>query len=95
MNHKKNMIIWGIQDSIACLEATGFSKVFGAYADHCAGEDIMDIGFNENSGYVFIALENGITISSCMGQPVEYIVHNGEEEVFHKHYGKAKISANL
>lgn len=95
MNHKKNMIIWGIENSIACLEAVGLSKVFKAYADHCAGEDIMDIGFNENSGYVFIALENGITIASCMGQPVEYIVHNGEEEVFHQHYVKAKISANF
>ena len=48
-------------------------------------EDIMEggTGFNLNSGYVYIALENGITIASCFGQSVDYIVtnfDNGEEE---------------
>jgi hypothetical protein len=37
------------------------------------------------SGYVYFALENGITIASCFGQPVDYIVtndRNGEENFF-------------
>jgi len=37
--------------------------------------DIMCCGFNQNTGYVYIALENGVTIASCFGQSVEYIVN--------------------
>ena len=37
--------------------------------------DIMCCGFNTSSGYVYIALENGVTIASCFGQRVEYIVN--------------------
>ena len=37
--------------------------------------DIMCCGFNEYTGNVYIALENGVTIASCFGQRVEYIVN--------------------
>ena len=37
--------------------------------------DIMCCGFNQNTGYVYIALENGVTIASCFGQSVDYIVN--------------------
>lgn len=56
-----------------------------AYRDECFGEDIMGSGFNQNSGYVYIALENGVQIASCFGQPVDYIVYDyetGEEHFF-------------
>ena len=46
---------------------------------------IMEIGFNPNSGYVYIALEDGISICSNMGQQVEFLVtwtDNGDEEFF-------------
>ena len=46
--------------------------------------DISHCGFNENSGYVYIALENGVTIASCFGQSVDYIVTNpntGSEKI--------------
>ena len=79
------MKIQGIKDSIAFCEAMGLSNVFKAYAEECSREDIMEIGFNANSGYVYIALENGITIASSMGQRVEYIVtdfETGEESFF-------------
>ena len=79
------MEIQGIKDSIAFCEAMGLSNVFKAYAEECSREDIMEVGFNANSGYVYIALENGITIASCMGQRVEYIVtdfESGEESFF-------------
>jgi galactokinase len=79
------MEIQGIKDSIAFCEAMGLSNVFKAYAEECSREDIMEIGFNANSGYVYIALENGITIASSMGQRVEYIVtdfETGEESFF-------------
>jgi len=56
-----------------------------AFNQFCKGEEIMECGFNKQSGYVYIALENGISIASCFGQDVEYIVHDfetGEEEFF-------------
>jgi hypothetical protein len=75
----------------AYCEAMGLSKVWKAYADECSREDIMQVGFNENSGYVYIALENGVTIGSCMGQDVEYITTDFEtgEETFYNSYQEA------
>jgi len=87
--------IYGFNDGrISSTEAVGLSKVFDAYADH-AGEDIMDIGFNSNSGYVYIALDNGIAIASGMGQEVEYIVTDMEdgEEFFFDSYQEAEQKA--
>lgn len=71
--------------SLCYLEAIGMSKVFEAYAS--IGEEIMEdgISFNPNSGYVYIALENGISICSMMGRDVEYLVtdfNDGEEHFF-------------
>ena len=74
-----------LTDSLAYLEAKGMSKVWMAYADNCAGEYIMEVGFNPNSGYVYIALENGVCIGSNTGGDVEYIVtdfNNGDEFFF-------------
>ena len=56
-----------------------------AYQEFAQGEDIMECGFNKNSGYVYIALENGVQIASCFGQSVDYIKYdfdNGEELFF-------------
>jgi hypothetical protein len=69
-----------MENSFAYLESIGKSKVWKAYADNFANEDIMEEGFNPNSGYVYIALENGITIGSCVGHEVEYIVFDNETE---------------
>lgn len=80
-----NITINGIESSIAYCEAKGFSKVFMAYANECPSEEIMEIGFNPNSGYVYIALENGISICSSLGGKVEFLVtnfHNGEETFY-------------
>ena len=56
--------------------------------------DIMCCGFNEHSGYVYIALENGITIASCFGQSVDYIVYDTDtdEEKFYDRYEHAQKS---
>jgi UDP-glucose 4-epimerase len=75
------MKIEGIKDSIAYTEALGFSRVFNAYANEVGSEDIMEIGFNVNSGIVYIALENGISICSCMGNDVEFTVAELAEKV--------------
>lgn len=74
-----------ISDSVAYCEAKGLSKIWSAYADKCAGEDIMEVSFNLNSGYVYIALENGVCICSNLGQDVEYMVTDldeGDEYMF-------------
>lgn len=83
--------ITGIGTSIAHCEAKGFGKIFQAYANECPNEEIMAIGFNANSGYVYIALENGISICSCMGHQVDYLVTNSYngEETFYKTYKEA------
>lgn len=60
-------------------------KVHDAYLRNCHGESIMDIGMNQYTGYVYFALDNGISIASCFGQDVEYIkvdFETGEEEFF-------------
>jgi len=73
------------QNSFAYLEAKGKSKVWEAYAEHYAAEEIMEEGFNPNSGYVYLALENGITIASAFGQEVDFIYYdldNDQEIIF-------------
>lgn len=62
-----------------------------AYRDYAFGEDIMEYGFDKNSGYVYIALENGVTIASAFGQEVDYITNDFEtgEEYFFDEYKQA------
>lgn len=85
------MKIEGIQGSIAHLEAIGFSRVFNAYANEVGSEEIMEIGFNANSGIVYIALENGITICSAFGEEVEFLTmdYDDNEETFFESYDEA------
>jgi hypothetical protein len=80
-----------INNTIAYCEAKGMSKVLMAYANECPSEEIMEMGFNPNSGYVYIALENGISICSCLGSDVEYLVTDFEdgEEYFLDTYEEA------
>lgn len=97
MRTNNTIIIHGLSnDGIAYCEAKGLAKCFRAYAIHCPSEYIMDggIGFNSNSGYVYIALENGIQICSMLGRDIEYLVTNFEtgEEIFHNTYDAAMQS---
>jgi hypothetical protein len=83
----ENLIMYNLE-SPAYYEARGLSIVWGAYADECSREYIVEVGFNSNSGYVYIALENGISICSNLGQRVEYLVTDFEtgEETFFDNY---------
>ena len=85
------MEIYNLESPAYC-EAMGLSIVFKAYAEECIREEIQEVGFNPNSGYVYIALENGIQIASCMGQRVEYITFDFEtgEESFFDNYTLAE-----
>jgi len=80
----------------AYCEAKGLSKVHEAYANECPCEDIMEVGFNENSEYVYIALENGISIGSLLGNDVEYLVTDFEDgtEYFLDTYQEAEEKQN-
>jgi hypothetical protein len=73
-----------IHSSYGYSDAKSKSIVWAAYAEYFSGEEIMDEGFNINSGYVYIALEMGVTIASAFGQEVEFIVYKEEidEEIF-------------
>lgn len=81
---KNTIEINGFNNSYICaLEATGLAKCLEAYAENCAGSPIMEIGFNPNTGYTYIALEmEPITICSQFGQSVQYLFtdfDNGKE----------------
>ena len=85
------------------MENLGFIKQLGSsdfeswilvqesYRQNAFNEDIMECGFNKNTGYVYIALENGIQIASNFGYPVEFIVYDNEEgdELFFEDYEEA------
>lgn len=72
--------------NLAFLELQGLHKCIEAYKNNCVGYEISQIGFNANSGYVYIALEeNAICICSMLGRSVEYLItdfETGEEEFF-------------
>ena len=74
----KNLKINNVDSTIPYCEAKGLSKVFEAYAEYCSSEEIMEIGFNQYSGYVYIHLEIGICICSMLGQEVDYFTYNDE-----------------
>lgn len=49
--------------------------------------DIEDIGFNKFSGYVWLLLDNGISILSCFGQSVEFMtIDSRGNEILHDTY---------
>ena len=77
-------------EGIAHCEAKGLGKCFLTLAA-VGCEDIMSIGFNPNSGYTYIGLENGVSICSSMGQDVKYLVTNPDEgeEAFLDSYEEA------
>lgn len=77
--------ISGFQNEIAFCEAIGLSNCFKCYAENCSYEEIDEVGFNPNSGNVYIALSNGITICSCLGREAKFLVtdwNNGNEQFF-------------
>jgi len=88
---KQETIMYNLENP-AYLEAKGLAKVWKAYYKECCNEDIMEIGFNEYSGYVYIALENGISVASAFGQAVDFIVTNFDngEEYFLDSFEKAE-----
>ncbi len=89
-NTQTQLTINGLEHNICYCEAKGLSLCFASYSEYAIGECILEggIGFNPNSGYTYIALENGISICSMLGREVEYLVtnmRNGEEFFFNSY----------
>jgi len=80
-------------NTMGSMDIESMHIVIKAFRDLNSNEYIMDggTGFNTNSGYVYIALENGITLASCFGQSVDYIVSDFDtgEEYFCDTYKEA------
>ena len=78
-------------DKMGSSDIQSMYKVIDAYKNLYIKEDIFETGFNTHSGYVYIALENGVSICSCFGQEVDYLVTDYEdgEETFHDTYQEA------
>lgn len=85
-------------NSFGYSDAKSKAVVWTAYAENFAGEEIMEEGFNPNTGYVYIALENGVTIASSFGQSVDFFIYDNETdqelefnsiEEFQEHNNKA------
>ena len=55
-------------------------------------EDIMQVWYNSNSGYAYIALENGISICEAFNG-IEFLTTNFEnwEETFSESYNEALL----
>lgn len=66
--------------SLGYLDAKSKSIVWAAYAEHFAGEEIMEEGYNSSNGVIYMALENGVTIASSFGQDVFFVVFDDSEE---------------
>tara|TARA_R110002020_G_scaffold245766_3_gene459450 strand:+ start:3384 stop:3674 length:291 start_codon:yes stop_codon:yes gene_type:complete len=81
-------------DIMAFPDIESMHKVIDAYRELDDNEYIFETGFNTSSGYVYIALENGISICSCFGQDVEYLVTSFEsgKEYFFDSYAEGEIA---
>ena len=78
-------------NSLGQLDMASYVNICIDYMKYAPNEEIMEVGYNSNSGYVYIALENGVTIASAFNQEVEYIITNFEtgEEHFCETYNAA------
>ena len=78
-------------DKMGSLDIQSIDIVIKAYKKYASGEEIEFSGFNTQSGYVYIALSNGVQIISNFGQEVEFLVtdYETEEEIFLDTYTEA------
>ena len=62
------------------LVLNAYAQLAQQHAPYDASLDTIASGFNLNSGYVYIAFENGVSIASCFGQSVVYLVGDDDRE---------------
>jgi hypothetical protein len=92
----ENLQLYNLKESIAYCEAMGLSLCFYSYAQNASREGITEIGFNQNTGYVYIALENGVTICTAFANNIEFLVTDvfSGEEKFYETYNEAEENVN-
>lgn len=78
--------------TLGSIDLLSHEIVLREYNNNARGEEIVETGFNTSSGYVYIALENGIQIASCFGQDADFIIYDFEsgEEHFCDTYKEAE-----
>ena len=78
-------------NSLGQLDLASYVNICIDFMKYAPSEEIMEVGYNSSSGYVYIALENGVTIASAFNQEVEYLVTDFEtgEEHFLETYEEA------
>ena len=82
-------IIANFISKLGSSDLRSFINVLEAYLETDAFRNsIHDLGFNMNSGYVYLYLENGICLASCFGQSVDFLAldDDGEEITFPNYY---------
>lgn len=83
-------------NNLRSLDFKSYVIVLNDYLENTNYENsIEDIGFNNNSGYVYLALQNGITIASNFGQnPVYFTIDSQGNEVESETYFEALEALN-
>ena len=67
-----------IGNFISSADAYSLSKCFEAYAVFTPCIEIVYINMDDNTGCMEIYLYNGVTISSCLGSDVHYVVMDAD-----------------
>ena len=77
-------------NSLGSSDLHSFILCLEAYNNLSNGdkEKILEVGYNQYSGYIYLFLESNVTICSRFGRPVIYIVtdESGEELEFNTHF---------
>jgi len=78
-------------NKLGSSDLRSFIKVLEAYLDTDAFiNPIEDVGYNNESGYVYLFLFNGIQIACKFGENVEFIINDEDrEEIFFDNYNDA------
>lgn len=74
------MDLIGFISKLGSSDLYSFTLCLTAYIDYGFKHCIEDIGFNSSNGAFYIALDNGITITSSFGQPVNYVTVNLDDD---------------
>ena len=68
-------------NKLSQIDMASFNLCLVSYITYCPSEEIVECFYNNGTGYVHIALLNGIAISSAFNEPVEYIVFDDDENL--------------
>ena len=68
-------------NKLSQIDMASFNLCLVSYITHCPSVEIVECGYNNRTGYVYIALLNGIAISSAFNEPVEYIVFDDDKNL--------------